>query len=213
MVLAEGEYCPDAEQVCLQWIDEGSSFLPNHRCAKFREPSRCLSKETTFMRFCIDRDEHGDPSTGLPLGDQSWTMAKQLCEAEGRRLCNEQEWVFACEGPEMLPYPTGYVRDASLCNFDQTDLTDSKGQLRDLRKPSSALAGCASPFGARNMVGNVDEWVVREGVVYPPFRSALKGGWWMAARNRCRPATTAHDEHYRDKQTGFRCCRDADEAS
>jgi hypothetical protein len=42
-----------------------------------------------------------------------------------------------------------------------------------------------------------------------PWASALKGGWWLAGRNRCRPATVAHDERYRDFQTGFRCCADA----
>jgi hypothetical protein len=39
-----------------------------------------------------------------------------------------------------------------------------------------------------------------------------KGGWWLAGRNRCRPATTAHDEHYCDFQTGFRCCAEAQAA-
>lgn len=209
MVLVEGNYCPVSQQTCLQWIDEGSTFLPNHRCARFAEPSRCLSKERVFMRFCIDRDEHGDPSSGLPDADVSWTMAAQVCQSEEKRLCAEAEWVFACEGPDMLPYPTGFTRDATVCNYDRTDLMDGHGGLKDLRKRAGDLPRCTSPFGVRNMVGNVDEWVVREGVTFPPFRSALKGGWWMAARNRCRPATTAHDEHYRDKQTGFRCCRDA----
>ncbi len=208
MVLVEGDYCPVTQQTCLQWIDDGSTFLPNHRCAMFAEPSRCLSKERVFMRFCIDRDEHGDPSSGLPDADVSWTMAAQVCQSEEKRLCAEAEWVFACEGPDMLPYPTGFTRDATLCNYDRTDLMDGHGGLKDLRRPAGDLPRCTSPFGVRNMVGNVDEWVVREGVTTPPFRSALKGGWWMAARNRCRPATTAHDEHYRDKQTGFRCCRD-----
>jgi hypothetical protein len=31
----------------------------------------------------------------------------------------------------------------------------------------------------------------------------------MAARDRCRPATTAHDEHSHELQTGVRCCADA----
>jgi len=38
------------------------------------------------------------------------------------------------------------------------------------------------------------------------FRSALKGGWWMPARNRCRPATTAHDNFFKELQIGIRCC-------
>jgi hypothetical protein len=59
------------------------------------------------------------------------------------------------------------------------------------------------------MVGNLDEPVLREVARYAvPFRNALKGGWWMAGRNRCRPATVGHDDYYRDIQIGARCCKD-----
>jgi len=209
MVLVEGGYCPRPQQNCKEWMDEGSEFLPKHRCLHFEKPSKCL-EERAHKRFCIDRDEYTAPGERLPANFQSWTMAWKICREQGKRLCLESEWVFACEGEDMLPYPYGYDRDATRCNFDLTDLMDKKGKLIDHRKPSAELSRCTSPFGARNMVGNVDEWVFREGGVATPFRSALKGGWWMAARNRCRPATTAHDEYYNDTQTGFRCCRDAD---
>jgi formylglycine-generating enzyme len=53
----------------------------------------------------------------------------------------------------------------------------------------------------------MDEPVAREGFEKnQPFRNALKGGWWMPARNRCRPATTAHDDYFKDIQIGVRCC-------
>jgi formylglycine-generating enzyme required for sulfatase activity len=58
------------------------------------------------------------------------------------------------------------------------------------------------------MIGNVDEWVEREGVS-APHRSALRGGWWLPGRNRCRAATVHHPESYSAKQVGFRCCADA----
>jgi formylglycine-generating enzyme len=57
------------------------------------------------------------------------------------------------------------------------------------------------------MTGNVDEWVVHEGG--KPFKSALKGGYWGRVRDRCRPATTAHNEAFAYYQIGFRCCSDA----
>lgn len=205
MALVEGEYCPRVRQACLSWI-ERPTLGGDGRCAQF-VPSECLAPRVS-ERFCIDRDEYTMVGDSLPTRLSSWSDARRVCESQGRRLCLESEWNFACEGEAMLPYPTGLERDHVRCNFDRTDLLDPDGHPRDLRLPSSKVAGCVSPFGVRSLVGNVDEWVVRD-VTWGPRRSALKGGWWLAGRNRCRPATTAHDEHYRDFQTGFRCCADA----
>lgn len=207
MVLVEGEYCTEVRQDCLEWMDRPDGNLPQHRCAKFA-PSKCIG-ERVHKRFCIDKDEYAKEGESLPQGDTSWTDAVKTCKGEGKRLCNESEWQFACEGEEMRPYPYGYERDSTKCNFDRDDLVDSKGNLADHRKSPDELAECLSPFGVRNMTGNIDEWTFREGQVWKPFRSALKGGWWLAGRNRCRPATTAHDEYFHEGQTGFRCCSDA----
>lgn len=144
----------------------------------------------------------------MPIVNKTWPEAKTICESRGARLCKESEWEFACEGPDMSPYPYGWKRDATLCNFDKTDLGGPMEKLKDLRAPLSAFPDCKSPFGVHNMVGNVDEWVEREGMA-APNRSALRGGWWLPGRNRCRAATTAHDEFYSGKQVGFRCCKDA----
>lgn len=206
MVLVDGDYCSDVREECIEWIDPPNAAF--RRCAKF-SASTCVG-ERVHKRFCIDRDEQtAQAPDALPISDVSWEQAKQVCEQQSRRLCKETEWELACEGEQMLPYPTGYERDARDCNYDKDDLVDTRtGKLRDKRMSSSALAACTSPFGARNMTGNVDEWVWRDRT-WGEWRSALKGGWWMPARNRCRPATTAHDEHYHQLQTGVRCCADA----
>src|SRR5690606_1266022 len=81
-------------------------------------------------------------------------------------------------------------------------------KLTDHRAPISAFSQCLSPFGVHHMVGNVDEWVERENMP-APYRSSLRGGWWLPGRNRCRAATLYHDESYAAKQVGFRCCKDA----
>jgi sulfatase modifying factor 1 len=203
MVLVEGDYCTEVREPCLEWEDPPANKLA--RCARFG-PSECVG-ERVHKRFCIDRDEFVAAGEQLPMSDVSWTQAQNVCEGQGKRLCKETEWEFACEGEQILPYPTGYVRDPKVCNFDKDSLLDRKGKLRDLREPEDATAACVSPFGARNMSGNVDEWVFRDRT-YGEWRSALKGGWWMPARDRCRPATTAHDEHFHQLQTGVRCCSD-----
>lgn len=205
MVLVDGEYCTAVRQDCLAWADPPST--PFARCAKFA-PSVCEGSRV-HMRFCVDQDEYAPPGDALPLGDASWSEARDLCGRQGKRLCKETEWEFACEGEDMLPYPTGYDRDSTAaCNVDKLDLVDpTTRKLRDLRQPPSELERCKSPFGVRSMSGNIDEWVWRNRT-RGPWRSALKGGWWMPARDRCRPATTAHGEHFSDVQTGLRCCAD-----
>ncbi|MBX3258376.1 MAG: SUMF1/EgtB/PvdO family nonheme iron enzyme [Labilithrix sp.] len=210
MILVEGDYCPSAEQVCLKWLDPPP--YQNLRCGEYAKPAKCKVPRV-HRRFCVDREEFAEPaSTGsdevMPLVNKSWGEAKALCEARGARLCKEAEWEFACEGPEMSPYPYGWKRDSEICNFDKKSLGGPMSKLKDLRAPESAYPDCLSPFGVHNMVGNVDEWVEREGMS-PPNRSALRGGWWLPGRNRCRAATLAHGEDYSAKQVGFRCCKDA----
>jgi Sulfatase-modifying factor enzyme 1 len=208
MVLVEGDYCPNVRQRCLSYLDEGTTFLAKNRCKQFDEHPECLSSEREHRRFCIDRDEYVAPGAELPLVDQSWSTTRELCESLGKRLCFESEWVFACEGERMLPYPYGFARNAKLCNHDLSNLSDKRGKMRDLRVRPDSRPDCTSPFGVRNMVGNVDEWAYRDGFI-KPWRAALKGGWWLAGRNNCRAATTGHDEYYNGPQTGVRCCANA----
>lgn len=213
MILVEGQSCPDPEQKCTDWMEDPIQF-PYARCRAYEEPARCKTDHVT-MRFCIDRYEAGDQN-GMPVGDVSWTQAKAACEASGKRLCQEQEWVFACEGEEMAPYPYGFVRNPAVCNFDRTeDLVTNKGDLADHREPVTANPECLSPYGVQNMVGNIDEWVVLDKPHYSQknggrkMMSGLKGGWWGPLRNRCRPTTVDHDEVFHELQTGYRCCADA----
>jgi hypothetical protein len=208
MLLVEGEYCPKVHHRCLRYLDDaqGGAFMGKNRCAEFAKDPTC-GAERQHRRFCIDRDEYVAPGDTLPLVEQSWTSSKELCESLDKRLCFESEWEFACEGEAMLPYPYGFTRDAKRCNHDQTDLT-RRGKMRDLRVAPDARPDCTSPFGVRNLVGNVDEWTVRDGFVRP-WRASMRGGWWLAGRNNCRAATTGHDEYYHGAQSGFRCCANA----
>jgi formylglycine-generating enzyme required for sulfatase activity len=211
MLLIDGEHCSDVEQVCLKWIDPPP--YQNLRCAEYAKPTKCKVAKV-HKRFCIDREEYTDGRTkneageDLPVVRKSWVEAKAICEARGARLCKEAEWELACEGPDISPYPYGWKRDSTVCNFDRTDLGGAEEKLTDHRAPLSAFPQCVSPYGVHDMVGNVDEWTEREGMA-APNRSSLRGGWWLPGRNRCRAATTHHDESYGGKQVGFRCCKDA----
>jgi formylglycine-generating enzyme len=213
MVLIEGDSCPTPEYTCLEWKDDPSKSQ-FARCQRYSEPSVCKG-ERVRQRFCIDKYEAAGPD-GLPIANTSWTTASESCKAQGKRLCRENEWVFACEGEQMRPYPYGYVRDPQLCNFEITEgLATRTGDLADHRKPVTANPDCLSPFGVVNMVGNIDEWVELDRPHFSAVNggrkmmSGLKGGWWGPLRNRCRPTTVDHDEFFRELQTGYRCCSDA----
>ena len=209
MVLVEGDYCTKVRHRCLHWLDDRT--LPYARCGRYEQPAQCVAKRER-LRFCIDRYEQTPPGEALPVNYMSLTLAGKLCRKLGRRICLEKEWNFACEGETMQPYPYGWSREP-VCNQDREDLyvPNAKRQvLRDLREGVRARPECVSPFGVVNMVGNVDEPVLSDVARFQaPFSNVLKGGWWMPGRNRCRPATVGHDDHYRDVQIGARCCKDA----
>jgi hypothetical protein len=214
MVEVEGDFCPYVEQKCLRWLDPETKM----RCAEFAPTSDCPVRPT-HKHFCIDEYEYPNAPGSKPQVMVSWNQAKQVCSSEGKRLCGENEWTLACEGSERLPYPYGYARNAEACNIDKPHpdanerliadprTRDAEIARLDQRDPSGANAACVSPFGAYDMTGNVDEWVVNDSG--RPHKSGLKGGYWGPVRDRCRPMTTAHDENFAFYQIGFRCCGDA----
>ena len=172
--------------------------------------------------YCIERDEY--PGYGaFPWVEVSWLDAAHACEARGRRLCTEREWTFACEGEDALPYPTGNDLDIARCNVDRPRTVFTTPAVEPMsptfgaavaRVWQGARAGahpaCVSPFGVRDMAGNVDEWTHTMGTVDPlehRWVSILKGGYWAEGLNRCRVSTRAHYEHFVFYQIGFRCCR------
>jgi hypothetical protein len=214
MVEVEGDYCPNVEQKCIRWMDPETK----QRCADFEPATTCVG-HTVHKHFCIDRFEFPNVAGEKPTVMKDWYEAKATCQSEGKRLCGDSEWTLACEGQERLPYPYGYARSSEACNIDKPHLdVDEKamadGSKRDAevarldqRSESGAHEACVSPYGAYDMTGNVDEWVVNEGG--KPYKSGLKGGYWGPVRDRCRPMTIAHNELFEFYQIGFRCCGEA----
>jgi hypothetical protein len=207
MVVVEGDYCPEVVQRCLRWLDPEGPY-EHFRCAQYA-PSLCASPKRVRERFCIDRDEYTPPGETLPAVHHSWTTAGKTCASLGKRLCLESEWQFACEGDDMRPYPYGFERDANACNIDRYNLGKPNAGLRDLRTPAGSHPLCVSPFGVRDMSGNVEEWATLDHSWDPKDRSTMKGAWWLPGRNTCRAATTGHGETYEGSQVGVRCCKDA----
>lgn len=231
MMEVSGSFCPQVEQVCLRWFDPDNKG-PNGpvQCAEFAEP-RCLSAPSNMQpkHFCIDKYEYPNKPGEMPRVQASWLEMKATCEAEGKRLCTDSEFTFACEGPKMKPYPygDGLHRNYALCNIDRPAIdpfvyrthvrpdgvrekkTVGERPLSevDQRTAIGSHPWCASDFGVVDMVGNADEWVVNE--TGRPYVSGLKGGHWVTgARNRCRPMTEVHNPPFKMYVTGGRCCSD-----
>ncbi len=204
---------------CTKWLQrEYPERCTEFDRARWLEISRELP--TKEMNFCIDRFEYPDQKGEYPWIMVNWYEAEDLCEEEGKRLCTEDEWTFACEGEEAMPYPYGYTRDATACVIDRTwrpyhetglrprDGVNAAYELDRLWQgvPSGSQPRCRSVFGVYDTTGNVDEWTR---TVRPGERpSILKGGYWGPVRTRCRPATRSHDENHMFYQQGFRCCAD-----
>lgn len=207
MVLVEGDYCTEVEQKCLEWMDPPSSRYHHFRCARYEKPAKCKGRKV-HKRYCIDATERVEPGTDLPRHRMSWTSSKKLCESEGARLCLESEWIFACEGEEMRPYPYGWERDSTACNVDRTEDIGRIGRLVDHRDPAGSHAKCASPFGVQDLAGNVEEWVQADNGKKMGWKEVLKGSWWIPSRHACRQFQVGHNDVYKGAETGTRCCAD-----
>jgi hypothetical protein len=204
--------------VCTKWI---SRDFPE-RCQSFDKDRWKTVREklpTKAMRYCIDRYEYPNKKGEYPVVFVNFIESEGICKQAGKRLCTEDEWTFACEGEEAMPYPYGFERDKEACVVDKPwraydPNAYGKGKeavAAELDKLWQGVASgsqpkCKSPFGVYDMTGNVDEWT-RSSVAGRP--SILKGGYWGPVRTRCRPTTRAHGEAHAFYQQGFRCCADA----
>ena len=209
MLRVEGDYCPGLIHKCVKHHPEyerrKNDKNVSERCLEYKKPSRCISKKLVPMSFCMDRYEYPNKKGELPRILTSWVEARKLCERQGKRLCTEEEFNFACEGPEMVPQVTGYIRDPKRCNIDKdyrqpdhsrqlhtydkclkTEWCAAEIKRLDQRHKIGATHSCISWAGVVDMNGNVNEWVELPGKE-SPHRSGLKGGWWGPVRNRCRP--------------------------
>ena len=203
--------------ICTKWINRE---FPE-RCQTFDKDKWAAVRDkltTKDMHFCIDRFEYPNRKGEYPVIYINWNDSAKMCADQGKRLCTEDEWTFACEGEDALPYPYGYDRDKDACLVDKPWRAfdpasygkDKDAIIRELDKlwqgvPSGSLAKCKSPFGVYDMTGNVDEYTKSLSPTGSP--AILKGGYWGPVRTRCRPSTRAHGPEHAFYQQGFRCCK------
>jgi formylglycine-generating enzyme len=202
MALVEGEHCPEVQQHCLQWMDPPGRWHL-FRCAVYAQPAVCRAPRQ-HKRYCMDVDEQGStPEDPRPKNFVTYKAASASCAARGARLCTESEYEFACEGEEMRPYPYGFARDSTACNIDRDYL-----HRHDERSAAGQNLRCVSPFGIRDLSGNLEEWATRDRLLYSR-PTLLKGSWWQKGKNTCRATNAGHGSTYGGRETGYRCCAEA----
>ncbi|HEY4244349.1 MAG TPA: SUMF1/EgtB/PvdO family nonheme iron enzyme [Kofleriaceae bacterium] len=160
----------------------------------------------------------------VPQGFISQTQAAAACEASGKRLCTDDEWLRACEGPAGSTYPYGDTREPGVCNdarsvhpavelygtsdawiYSHLDSPCLSQEANGLATTGSHT-GCVTAEGAFDMMGNLHEWTADPS-------GTFRGGYYVDTvlnGDGCHYVTTAHDTVYSDYSTGFRCCRDLD---
>ncbi len=210
-----------------QMIEIPAAELPMG-CAPARDPACAATEQPVHAvaveRFRIDRDEvtarayaacvaagrctaapraarleHPD----RPVGDVTWAQARAFCAWRQARLPTEAEWELAARGTDGRIYPWG--DDEPTCERAWTAACGAEPADVGGRTLGS------SPYGVRDMAGNVDEWVRDEYVAYgggePSGERVARGGAYDAWHSRSTARNALRPEHH-DALLGFRCAAD-----
>jgi formylglycine-generating enzyme required for sulfatase activity len=207
MLLVAGSHCAVLSQPCLK---EGKAG-----CAEFSR-AECRGGEQR-LQFCVDRYEYPNLPGVVPATMIHFDEARRSCEAEGKRLCRENEWTVACEGIEYRPFSYGFGDQPNVCNIGQSveplewqvfsdpERTATEMSRVDARSASGSRPGCVSSAGVYDLLGNAAEWVSGED---PSQRAVLKGGDFRQEYATCRLKAKIAHRLLRLPYNGFRCCAD-----
>jgi formylglycine-generating enzyme required for sulfatase activity len=140
-------------------------------------------------RFCIDVFEFPNKACELPFVFVTPSQALRICEAQGKRLCTQDEWNLACRadpsgGRDSL-YAYGDDLDLTVCNTNKSRAGGTPCEVSTSDKvwttcgtntePAGAFPRCRSRFGVFDQHGNVAEIMTRVETADGEVKSQLKG--------------------------------------
>lgn len=135
----------------------------------------------------------------LPWTNITWSAALAACREKGKRLCNADEWLDACDGvvgeSVGTVYTYGDERDPSKCNAAGGAVV-----------ATGSFPACQSLLGLFDMSGNVWEWTGNDAET----ARARGGSFRSSQEHRCLggDATMRFLLEEKSGEVGFRCCRD-----
>ncbi|MEJ2109863.1 MAG: SUMF1/EgtB/PvdO family nonheme iron enzyme [Acidobacteriota bacterium] len=140
------------------WIDKYE--ITNLEFLDFTNESGYMGEDIqgkNWRLFFTSFDKANDPAI------LTWNDAKAYCESKGKRLPSELEWEKAARGSEGFKYPWGNEWENGKSNTYESGL----------KAPAAigAYKGDVSPYGAYDMLGNVQEWTASE---YKPYKGNPK---------------------------------------
>ncbi len=127
-------------------------------------------QRAVFDPLCTGNDPE---RASHPINCVSWEMARDYCEAQGRRLPTEAEWEYATRGPDGRIYPWGdddpTEKQLNACGRECLAWGKAHAEVFDVlydaddgypaTAPVGSFPGGNSSFGLRDVSGNVWEWV------------------------------------------------------
>ncbi|MFO0706160.1 MAG: formylglycine-generating enzyme family protein [Nitrospira sp.] len=197
------------------WVDRFAIDVEEVSTARYAAFMRATGRTAPWLWEQVNLTIHHD----RPVIGVDWHDADAYCRWRGKRLPTEVEWEKAARGPDARLYPWGHhAPTPELANF----ALGARFSYSQVLMPVQSYDAGKSPYGVRQMAGNVWEWVSDwYGANYyerSPDRNpagpdtgqfrVLRGGSWSDlpkylltyGRFKLPPET-------RNSYTGFRCAR------